>query len=302
MGLRERIQGNNGRGKTEEERGREDTRGALARRVMRRNERETPLPHLATLLNVDDPARPSTPPIRFTSTGNALPSSAHRLATGIHSDAKLERRPITATAAVIRSGRTIARGDAVSPHHSRAGGTGADSGSDAVRARGAKSLVHRHRPGQYAQRPLVRASAAAGLGYLGDARALPELRLALLEDHHWSTRISAAVALGMLRDQRAVDVLMDGLRGAFTRSAAEKEALQRACIGSLGELGATAAMPQLLPFAQARDFLTRQVLAEALGALMPSCNTPDTAAYRQAAEKCLQHLAQDAHTNVRDAA
>ncbi|KAK4535852.1 hypothetical protein CDCA_CDCA06G1877 [Cyanidium caldarium] len=148
----------------------------------------------------------------------------------------------------------------------------------------------------------VRASAAAGLGYLGDARALPELRLALLEDHHWSTRISAAVALGMLRDQRAVDVLMDGLRGAFTRSAAEKEALQRACIGSLGELGATAAMPQLLPFAQARDFLTRQVLAEALGALMPSCNTPDTAAYRQAAEKCLQHLAQDAHTNVRDAA
>jgi HEAT repeat protein len=152
----------------------------------------------------------------------------------------------------------------------------------------------------------VRSSAAAALGYLGERRALPELRLALLEDIHWSTRVSAAVSLGLLHDERAFDVLVDGLRLARRYQGEEGQALKRACLGSLGELGMPQAISHLVFYAQERDFLTRQILAEALGRLLHRARRleGDRATQRQLtlARECLEYLARDDHGNVRRAA
>ncbi|KAK4530968.1 hypothetical protein CCYA_CCYA06G1825 [Cyanidiococcus yangmingshanensis] len=152
----------------------------------------------------------------------------------------------------------------------------------------------------------VRSSAAAALGYLGERRALPELRLALLEDIHWSTRVSAAVSLGLLQDERAFDVLVDGLRLSRRYKGEEGNALKRACLGSLGELGMPQAVSHLVFYAQEHDFLTRQVLAEALGRLLHRARRLDNDRTTQRqltlARECLEYLARDDHANVRRAA
>jgi len=152
----------------------------------------------------------------------------------------------------------------------------------------------------------VRSSAAAALGYLGERRAVPELRIALLEDFHWSTRISAAVSLGLLQDERAFDALVDGLRLARRYRREEGNALKRACLGSLGELGMPQAVSHLVFYAQERDFLTRQVLAEALGRLLHRTRRLEadrmTQRQLQLARECLEYLARDDHENVRRAA
>jgi HEAT repeat protein len=130
----------------------------------------------------------------------------------------------------------------------------------------------------------IRADAAGALGYLEDPRAFNILVRAFYEDTDWLVRFSAAVSLGNLKDPRAFDVLITALDS-------KEVVIQQAAIAALGEIGAVNAVEHILRFASAEDWLVRQRLAEALGA-MPSAKS----------RSALQYLAKDANTNVAQAA
>jgi HEAT repeat protein len=141
--------------------------------------------------------------------------------------------------------------------------------------------------------PNMRAMAAGALGYLEDPQALEPLRHAFYEDTEWLVQFSAAVALGNLKNPEAQTVLLTAL-------ANPNLLLQEAAIMALGEIGAVSAIPALLPFIDAEDWLIRKRVAEALGNL-PSDRSlvtlttlsqdphPEVAA---AAQRSLQHLNQ----------
>ncbi|MBE7383662.1 MAG: HEAT repeat domain-containing protein [Leptolyngbya sp. SIO1E4] len=130
----------------------------------------------------------------------------------------------------------------------------------------------------------IRADAAGALGYLEDPRAFDSLVRAFYEDTDWLVRFSTAVSLGNLKDPRAHDVLIEALKS-------DEVVIQQAAIAAIGEVGDIDAVPDILNFAQAEDWLVRQRLAEALGHLP----TPKS-------ESALRFLAKDAHYQVAEAA
>jgi HEAT repeat protein len=130
----------------------------------------------------------------------------------------------------------------------------------------------------------IRADAAGALGYLEDPRAFNSLVRAFYEDTDWLVRFSAAVALGNLKDLRAFDVLIQALDS-------QEVVIQQAAIAALGEIGAVNAVEHILRFVGADDWLVRQRLAEALGA-MPGEKTLSA----------LKYLAKDQNNNVAQSA
>lgn len=130
----------------------------------------------------------------------------------------------------------------------------------------------------------MRAIAAGALGYLEDKRALEPLRHAFYEDTQWLVQFSAAVALGNIKDHQATAVLVEALNSPTVL-------LQEAAVCALGEIGAIDTLAQLLPFAQAQDWMLRKRLAEALG------NLPDPRSLA-----ALKTLAADTNTQVAEAA
>ncbi|MGI0491296.1 HEAT repeat domain-containing protein [Alkalinema pantanalense CENA528] len=130
----------------------------------------------------------------------------------------------------------------------------------------------------------VRADAAGALGYLEDVRAFEPLVRAFYEDTEWLVRFSAAVALGNLKDPRARDVLVQAL-------SSPEVILHQAAIAALGEIQAIDAVDEILRFAQAKDWLVRQRLAEALG------NLPT-----EKSLSALKYLAKDSSPHVAEAA
>ena len=130
----------------------------------------------------------------------------------------------------------------------------------------------------------IRAGAAGALGYLEDPRALEPLNRAFLEDTDWLVRFSAAVSLGNLKDPRAYAVLVEALDS-------KEVVIQQAAIAALGEIGAVDAVERVLTFAQSKDWLVRQRLAEALGR-MPTAKSLSA----------LRYMAKDSHPSVSAAA
>lgn len=130
----------------------------------------------------------------------------------------------------------------------------------------------------------IRADAAGALGYLGDIRAFEPLVRAFYEDIHWLVRFSAAVSLGNLKDKRALNVLLDALNSS-------EIVMQQAAIAALGEIGSMEAIEPILRFAQSKDWLVRQRLAEALS------NLPDPQSI-----SALKYLQKDSHPQVSEAA
>ncbi|HIK10004.1 MAG TPA: HEAT repeat domain-containing protein [Oscillatoriaceae cyanobacterium M33_DOE_052] len=130
----------------------------------------------------------------------------------------------------------------------------------------------------------IRSAAAGALGYLEDQRAVGVLVRALYEDTDWLVRFSAAASLGNLKDPRATKVLIEALDSP-------EVVIQQAAIAALGEIQATDALPHILRFADAEDWLVRQRLAESLG------NFSD-----QKAISALKYLEKDSHPQVAAAA
>jgi len=130
----------------------------------------------------------------------------------------------------------------------------------------------------------VRAAAAGALGYLEDNRALEPLLRIFYEETDWLVRFSAAVSLGNLKDSRARQALIEALDG-------KEVVLHQAAIAALGEIGDLEALDHILRFADSKDWLVRQRLAEALSNL-PSAKS----------KSALQYLAKDEHPQVSAAA
>ncbi len=130
----------------------------------------------------------------------------------------------------------------------------------------------------------LRADAAGALGYLGDRRAFEPLSRAFYEDTQWLVRFSAAVSLGNIKDPRAEQLLTKALDS-------EEVVIQQAAISALGEIKAIDSVANILRFAQSKDWLVRQRLAEALGNL-------DT----EKSLSALKYLAKDVHPQVSEAA
>lgn len=134
----------------------------------------------------------------------------------------------------------------------------------------------------------VRADALAALGELGDARAVPVLVRALYEEPHWMCQLQAATSLGLVGrgDDRAYEALVKGL-DMDPRPLLRN--MHRACMLALSLLGDVRCVPRLLESASSPNWITRQMLAEALGNL--DCEQSVSA---------LRYLQRDAHPNVRE--
>jgi HEAT repeat protein len=130
----------------------------------------------------------------------------------------------------------------------------------------------------------IRADAAGALGYLRDIRAFEPLVRSFYEDTSWLVRFSAAVSLGNLQDIRAKQVLLEALDSGETL-------LIQAAIAALGEIKATETIDRILNFADDRDWLIRQRLAEALGNFS-----------NEKSISALKFLAKDTHSQVSNAA
>jgi HEAT repeat protein len=97
-------------------------------------------------------------------------------------------------------------------------------------------------------------------------------------------RFSAAVSLGNIKDPRAREVLTQALES-------DEVVLQQAAISALGEIKAIESVNDILRFAQSKDWLVRQRLAEALGQLPTDKSI-----------SALKFLEKDSHPQVSEAA
>lgn len=142
----------------------------------------------------------------------------------------------------------------------------------------------------------IRAAAAAGMGYATEVEGEPRQSMvealcrALLEDGEWQVQFSCLASLGVLAndDDEIVDTIMSWLRN-------DNDLIVQAAVGALGDLKNVRALPGLLGLLGANDMMTRQRLAQALGAI-PEC------ASQPAAIDALRTLKKDQSFVVRDSA
>lgn len=153
-----------------------------------------------------------------------------------------------------------------------------------------------------------------------------------------TTTTTAAAAAGVMSSleahrEQVFDALVQNLssatphatttttaQGADVSNTSGELSVMRACMGALGQMGDARAIAHMLQYASSEDFITRQVLAEALGELLAgrataviSGNCHNGGGDEEAAEKrvedmverarqCLRFLEKDDHRNVRAAA
>jgi ubiquinone biosynthesis protein UbiJ len=133
--------------------------------------------------------------------------------------------------------------------------------------------------------------AAAALGRVGVAQAVPAL-LAALRDAHWYGRWVAARALGRVGDAQAVPALLEALRGSDVR-------VRGAAARALGQVGDAQVVPALIEALRDTFRYVRRAAAEALGQVGDAQVVPaliealrDTFRYvRQAAARALGQIA-----------
>jgi HEAT repeat protein len=131
----------------------------------------------------------------------------------------------------------------------------------------------------------VRAAAIEGLGQMPDAEA-GKVLLSALRDSSEEVRKSAVIALGRRKDQRATEALIQVLAAKSNPPWLRGESAR-----ALEQLGAAAALPELLRGTEDEDAFVRKCCARALGALHDEQAVPALVALLPAAEKDVREAA-----------
>jgi len=133
----------------------------------------------------------------------------------------------------------------------------------------------------------IRANALAALGYLNDPRALPALIRAVYEETHWTAKCAAVVSLGILKDPAGYEAVLH----ALSMDSQGLDDMKISAVGALGEIGDEKCLEHITGYAESKNFILRQILAESLA----NFTAPKALA-------TLRILKQDPHPNVSKAA